>query len=69
MGRGEGTDFRRIGLLGWVTLSWLICPTCKTFLPGFYGVSQKGVYLKIKTLKVLCLFQKTMEGREPLPIG
>lgn len=58
MGREEGTGFRRTGLLGWVTLSWLICPTRKTLLSGFYGVSQKGVYLKIKAVKVLCLFQR-----------
>lgn len=65
MVRGKGTDFIRIGRLGWVNLSWLNCPTCKAFLSGFYWGFTKGCLFRNKnTVKILCIFQRRYNARK-----
>ena len=52
VGRGVGTNFTRIGLLGWVNLSWLTCPICKAFLSGFYWGFTREWMFKNKNSKI-----------------
>lgn len=59
MGRGVGTNFTRSGLLGWVNLSWLTCPICKAFPPGFHwGFTRQCMFKNKNSIKFLYIFQK-----------
>lgn len=58
-------DFTRIGLLGWVNLSWLTYLTCKAFPSGFYWGFTKGCMFKNKnTVKIWYIFQRRWYARK-----
>lgn len=60
----RGTDFTRIGLLGWVALSWLTCPTCKAFPFGFYWGFTKGYVFKNKNTKIFVPISEKTNARK-----